>query len=191
MSLLNTQSKYIKNPEIYSAIRKSQARLFAISLIHQKLYTTENSNLIDMNSYIENLIHYLKESYDEDSRIKYELDVDRIMLQEDQAIPVGLILNEAITNAIKHAFPNNPRPLIKVRMKSQKDRYLLSIQDNGIGLPDGDSPKTSPSMGMTLIKGLSKQLSGTLKIENNNGILIQVLFKQLTISDIYAQNAKT
>lgn len=191
MSLLNTQSKYIKNPGIYSALRKSQARLFAISLIHQKLYTTENSNLIDINSYIENLIHYLKESFDEDLRITYELDVDRIMLQEDQAIPVGLILNEAITNSIKHAFPNNPKQgVITIRMKSQNGHYLLSIKDNGVGLAAEDYPNSSPSMGMTLIEGLSKQLGGTLKIENNQGTSIKVMFGQLTISDIYAQNSK-
>lgn len=188
MSLLNTQSKYVKSPEIYSAIRKSQSRLFAISLIHQRLYQSDNSNLVDLNSYIKNLLHYLQESFDEDSRIRYEMDVDRIMLQEDQAIPVGLILNESITNAIKYAFPNQQAGIIKVSMKSEKDYYLLSIQDNGIGIKEEYSKKPSPSMGMTLIKGLSKQLNGSLKIEHNEGTFIQVQFKHLTISDIYSQN---
>ncbi|MGS2737914.1 tetratricopeptide repeat-containing sensor histidine kinase [Sinomicrobium sp. M5D2P17] len=189
MSLLNTQSRYIKNPEIYSAIKKSQSRLFAISLIHQKLYKSDNSNLIDINSYIENLLRYLRESLDEGSGIRYELDVDRIMLQEDQAIPVGLILNEAITNAIKYAFPEQDRRgVIKVTMKSEKDYYLLGIQDNGTGIQKEYSKDVPPSMGMTLIKGLSKQLNGSLKIENNNGTLIQVMFRHITISDIYAQN---
>lgn len=188
MSLLNTQSKYVKSPEIYSAIRKSQSRLFAISLIHQRLYKSDNSNLVDLNSYIKNLVHYLQESFDEDSRIRYELDVDRIMLQEDQAVPVGLIINEAVTNAIKYAFPNQQAGIIKVRMKSKKDYYVLSIQDNGIGMKENYFKKVSPSMGMTLIKGLSKQLNGSLKIDHHNGTFIQVQFKQLTISDIYSQN---
>ncbi|SFW55276.1 Two-component sensor histidine kinase, contains HisKA and HATPase domains [Sinomicrobium oceani] len=188
MSLLNTQSRYIKNPEIYAAIKKSQSRLFAISLIHQKLYKSDNSNLIDINSYIENLLRYLRESLDEGSHIKYELDVDRIMLQEDQAIPVGLILNEAITNAIKYAFPEQDKGVIKVTMKSEKDYYVLSIQDNGTGIQKDHSKDVLPSMGMTLIKGLSKQLNGSLKIENNNGTLIRVMFRHITISDIYAQH---
>lgn len=189
MSLLNTQSKYVKSPEIYSAIRKSQSRLYAISLIHQRLYKSDNSNLVDVNSYIKNLVHYLQESFDEDSRIRYEMDVDRIMLHEDQAIPVGLIINEAVTNAIKYAFPSKQAGIIKVSMKSEKDYYLLGIQDNGIGMKEECSKKKpSPSMGMTLIKGLSKQLNGSLKIEHNQGTFIQVQFKQLTISDIYSQN---
>lgn len=189
MSLLNTQSKYVKSPEIYSAIRKSQSRLYAISLIHQRLYKSDNSNLVDLNSYIKNLVHYLQESFDEDARIRYEMDVDRIMLQEDQAIPVGLIINEAVTNAIKYAFPNQQDGIIKVSMKSEKDYYLLGIQDNGIGMEEQCSKKTSPSMGMTLIKGLSKQLNGSLKIKHNEGTSIRVQFKQLTISDIYSQNS--
>ena len=75
-------------------------------------------------------------------------------------------------------------------MKSQNGHYLLSIKDNGVGLAAEDYPNSSPSMGMTLIEGLSKQLGGTLKIENNQGTSIKVMFGQLTISDIYAQNSK-
>lgn len=188
LSLLNTQSNYTNNPEIYAAIKNSQSRLFAISLIHQKLYKTENPNLIDMNSYIQDLVRYLKESLDEDSKIQFELDVEPILLQEDQSIPVGLILNEAATNAIKYAFPEQQTGVIHVAMKNEENHYLMSIRDNGIGMPETRSIEDSSSMGMTLIKGLSRQLNGTFTIKNDFGVLVQIRFKRKSLSDSYLQH---
>nr|WP_308992433.1 histidine kinase dimerization/phosphoacceptor domain -containing protein [Mariniflexile sp. KMM 9835] len=188
MSLLNTQSNYIKNPEAFSAIKNSQHRLFAISLIHQKLYKTENATLIDMNSYIKDLIGYLKDSLDMNSNIDFKLEIEHIMLQENQSIPVGLILNEAITNAIKYAFPNQEKGMITVIMKKQINNYFISIKDNGVGIPDSFSWHTSSSLGMTLIKGLTNQLDGDFKIKNKEGTLIEIVFVNKTFSDIYTQN---
>ena len=187
MSLLNTQSKYIKNPEAFSAIKNSQHRLFAISLIHQKLYKTENTTLIDMNSYIKDLVGYLKDSFDINSNIDFELEIEHVMLQETQSIPVGLILNEAITNSIKYAFPRGQNGLITVTMTRENNNYYMSIQDNGVGISENVSRDASSSLGMTLIKGLTQQLDGDFTIKKTDGTLIEVVFKNKVISDMYTQ----
>ncbi len=188
MSLLNTQSNYIKNKEAFSAIKNSQHRLFAISLIHQKLYKTENTILINMSSYIKDLVGYLKDSFDVNSNIDFKLEIEHIFLEETQSIPVGLILNEAITNAIKYAFPQGQKGLITILMKKEKNHYFMSIKDNGVGIPDTFSIDNSSSLGMTLIKGLTRQLDGNIKIKKTDGTQIEIVFKNKAVSDIYPQN---
>ena len=183
MSLLNTQSNYIKSKEALSAIRNSQHRLFAISLIHQKLYKTDNTALIDMNSYIKDLANYLMDSFDVRDTIKFDLDIEHILLEEAQSIPVGLILNEAITNSIKYAFPKREKGIISVQMKKVKGSHFIVIKDNGIGLPEGFNVISKSSLGMTLIKGLTNQLDGNFEIKNENGTLIEVIFKNKPMSN--------
>tara|TARA_R110002050_G_scaffold67407_2_gene145877 strand:- start:8246 stop:10501 length:2256 start_codon:yes stop_codon:yes gene_type:complete len=190
MSLLNTQSNYIKSNEALSAIRNSQHRLFAISLIHQKLYKTDNASLIDMNSYIKELANYLMDSFDVSDTIKFDLDIEHIMLEEAQSIPVGLILNEAITNAIKYAFAKGKKGTIAITMKKLKEKYFIAIKDNGVGLPKGFNVLTKSSLGMTLIKGLTNQLDGDFVIKEENGTLIEVVFKNKKIPDSNDHNFK-
>ena len=188
MSLLNTQCNFIKNDEALSAIKNSQHRLFAISLIHQKLYKTENAALIDMSSYIKDLVGYLKDSFDVNSNINFILDIEPIMLEETQSIPVGLILNETITNAIKYAFPNKQNGEITISMKKKKVYYVMCIKDNGVGVSENFSFDGSPSLGMTLIKGLTRQLDGAFTLKNTNGTLVEIVFKNKMVSDKYTQN---
>ena len=105
MSLLNSQSAYIDNEPALTAIHDSQHRVHAMSLIHQKLYNTENVSSIDMSSYIRELASYLRDSFNTGQRIRFEFDIAPLELDVSQAVPVGLILNEAVTNSIKYAFP--------------------------------------------------------------------------------------
>jgi two-component system, sensor histidine kinase PdtaS len=146
-----------------------------MSLIHQKLYNTENVSSIDMSSYIRELATYLSDSFNTGRRIRFEYNIDPLEMDVSQAIPLGLILNEAITNSIKYAFPENRNGLISISLSNTSPgHYLLSISDNGIGMPD-DIKKTG-SLGMSLMKGLSEDLDGSFSIENNNGTVIRILF---------------
>jgi two-component sensor histidine kinase len=177
MSLLNSQSAYIDNEPALSAIHDSQHRVHAMSLIHQKLYGSENLSSINMAVYIRELVSYLADSFSTGQRIRFEIDVEPLEIDVSQAVPLGLILNEAITNSIKYAFPNGREGLISISLaETEPHRYLLSISDNGIGMPTNGQSKKQSSLGMSLMAGLSEDLNGNFYIDSYNGTKIEVSF---------------
>ena len=185
ISLLNTQSLYLDNDKALEAIRESQHRMFSISLIHQKLYQTENLTCIDMFDYITDLTGYLRECFDTAKNILIMLEVEPICLDVAQAVPIGLILNEAVTNAIKHAFTPKIKGTIVIGLNGiDNENIKLSIADNGKGLPHDFNIADCNSLGMSLMSGLSKQLGGQLKLSNEEGLYMQVIFsKKILISE--------
>ncbi|MEO3406328.1 sensor histidine kinase [Mucilaginibacter sp. CAU 1740] len=178
MSLLNTQSAFLKNNAALAAIRESQNRVQAIALIHQKLYSNFEVAYIDMTIYIQELINYLGDCYNAPAKdIRFEQQTDPVKMDVSQAIPVGLMLNEAITNAIKYAFPDGGG-IINLSMHVQDDHCIvLKISDNGIGLPADFNIRETSSLGMEMMKALSKQLDGNLKMESDQGLTITLIFK--------------
>jgi two-component sensor histidine kinase len=177
ISLLNTQSSYLDNDIAYNAIRESQHRMQSISLIHQKLYQSDNLALVNMPAYISDLVQYLKDSFDISSRVQFEMDIAPIELDVTKSVPLGLILNEAITNCIKYAFPQGGDGKISISLlPSGEDRYELLIHDNGIGFSETANLSKSKTLGMSLMRGLSKQLSGTFAVENRDGLTIIINF---------------
>lgn len=175
ISLLNTQSAYLDNDDALEAIQNSQHRMHAMSLIHQKLYQTNNLSSINMSWYIKELAEYLKDSFDDEDKIKFKLKLSEIELDVAQAVPLGLILNEAISNAIKYAFPEH-KGIINILFEEKDEHYLLRIEDNGIGLPENFESNESDSLGMNLMMGLAEQLDGTFSIESDNGVIITINF---------------
>lgn len=178
VSLLNTQAAHLSDGDALAAIQESRHRMQVISLLHQKLYQVENDGLIDIQVYIKEVISYLKDSFEGINHLFFEVQIAPISLDISQAVPVGLILNEAITNAIKYAFPKNKNGLISVSLERTEDENLrLIIKDNGIGLLKGFNPSQSKSLGMQLMQTLSEQLDGNVWIESQNGTIIKVIFK--------------
>jgi two-component sensor histidine kinase len=176
-SLLEIQSSYLKNTEALSAIKESQHRIHSMSIIHQKLYQSETLSTIHMPEYIYELVEYLRESYAIRQNIRFSLQVDKIELNHASAITLGLILNEAITNAIKYAFAKNEDGKITISLTHiSGSQLLLSISDNGRGLPDDFDSKRGASMGMELLQGLTDDLGGSFSIEVDNGTHIRVVF---------------
>lgn len=179
MGLLQRQSAYIDNDKARMAIQNSEHRMHSIALIHQKLYQTESMARINMPEYIDELINYLKDSFDTGSRIHFHKEIENFSLNVQHAVPLGLILNEAITNAIKYAFrPNENGDIHVVIIPEGETHFMLLISDNGNGLPPGFNLNQINSMGMNLMKGLCKQLGGKLKIEGDQGVTVQVIFKR-------------
>ncbi|WP_121810603.1 tetratricopeptide repeat-containing sensor histidine kinase [Mucilaginibacter kameinonensis] len=177
ISLLNTQSNYITNDIAFNAIRESQHRMQSISLIHQKLYQSENLALVDMPAYINDLVDYLKTSFDTGTRISFETHIVDAEFDVTRAVPLGLILNEAITNAIKYAFKDGREGKISISMEeTDHNTYILKISDNGSGIPSPENITKSKTLGMSLIRGLSKQVGGTFKVENDNGLSVIIEF---------------
>lgn len=176
-SLLNAQSSYLQNDAALAAIKDSQNRIQSISLIHQKLLQSDNVALINIHSYIVELMKFLCDTFHVNHRIKFEFDVPEIELDIVQAMPLGLIINEAITNIIKYAFPNNSKGKVSISLADLKNGfYLFSIEDNGIGIQKDNKDASASSLGMTLIKGLGEQLGGEVEISSNNGVRISLQF---------------
>ncbi|GAB2591116.1 tetratricopeptide repeat-containing sensor histidine kinase [Spirosoma areae] len=177
MSLLNAQASYLSDDTALSAIQESQHRVQAMALIHQKLYQDEQIARIGMSSYIQEVVAYLRDAYSLHQPITLQLDVDAIELDLTQAVPLGLIINEAITNALKYAFPKGRPGTISVSLRQiKRGTYQLIIADDGVGLPMGYNPEQSRSLGMTLMHGFSEQLGGVLQISNSSGLTISLLF---------------
>jgi two-component sensor histidine kinase len=175
-SLLNTQTAYLQDEAAVLAVRDSLRRMQAMSFIHQKLYKEENISTIAMPKYIDELVCYLQESFDTGSRIIFEQSISQVSLDISQVIPLGLIINESIVNAIKYAFPNGQEGIVNIQLHRESNHLVLRISDNGIGLPAGVDLKTRNSLGFDLMHGLTKQLNGNLIIENNNGVQVIVRF---------------
>lgn len=179
MSLLNTQAAYLHDADALEAIRESKHRMQAISLIHQKLYQSENMALIDMQTYTRELISYLKDNFEGIQRIYFDLQIAPVQLDVAQAVPVGLILNEALTNAIKYAFPENRQGTVVVSLLCTLDsQFILSIADNGQGFPPAFDVSVQGSMGTRLMETLAEQLEGTISIRQEQGVSVIVSFKQ-------------
>lgn len=177
MSLLRTQSAYLQGEEAIQAVAESQQRIQAMSLVHQKLYQSDNLSAINMSEYIYELIDCLKDSFHTGNAIRYILHIEPVKLDIAQCIPLGLILNEAITNAIKYAFPDGQEGTIDISLKkTTRHHFTLSIKDDGVGLPASFDPANRSSMGMKLMRGLSRDLDASLQVNNNNGTEIQLDF---------------
>ncbi|MDT3400968.1 sensor histidine kinase [Mucilaginibacter terrae] len=177
MGLLQRQSSFIDNEQALAAIRDSEHRMHSIALIHQKLYQSESYMVVNMVDYINELVDYLKESFDLGNRITFEKQIDELNFGVSVAVPIGLILNEAITNAIKYAFGHQQQCGIHLILKQTGENdYLLQIADNGEGLPPGFDLDQANSMGFNLIRGLCKQIGGKLDISNQNGVVLKTSF---------------
>jgi two-component sensor histidine kinase len=178
ISLLNMQTGYMKDEFALDAFGDIGSRIRAISLIHQRMYQEDNNMaIINMRDYITELVSFLDTTTFSDYPVGYRLDIAPIELDVSQSVPIGLILNEAITNAIKHAFPRKQNPVIVISMSQQEDaRICLTVSDNGRGLPENFNLEANATMGLQLIKTLSDQLDGSLHLENRNGFILTLQF---------------
>jgi two-component sensor histidine kinase len=177
MGLLDTQAGYLKNEEALAAIKESQHRIQAMAFIHQKLYQTTNLSTVEMSAYIHELVDYLRHSFNAGQQISFRLEIENQLLDLSHALPIALILNEAITNSIKYGFPNRRMGVISVSFeKDERDRRTLNISDNGVGMPPGFNYDQSDSMGMKLIRGLCEDIHGDLEIINAGGTTISISF---------------
>lgn len=173
--LLESQANYLKGDAL-EAIENSQHRIYAMSLIHQKLYQSEDIKTIEMSDYLPEFIRYLGESFDTRSKVRFNMEINPLKLSLAQAIPLSLIINEAITNSIKYAFSENKAGLITVRLQRDYEKIELVIADNGVGM-DPDLPHTSSgSLGLKLMKGLSEDIGASIKFEVEQGTKITMIF---------------
>ena len=180
-SLLNLQSKSIDDPKALAAIEEGRERIFAIALIHQKLYQSNNFAAVGFQEYLTDLMNDLKNTYARtDQNLTFEIDAENILLNIDTAVPLGLVICELITNSFKHAFANTEFCKISISLKSGEEGFTLVYSDNGSGfLKDKDFPQTG-SLGAEIIVALVGQLEGSIRqLETKQGVCFLITLKQL------------
>lgn len=180
-SLLNIQSRNIDDPNVLSSIKEGQSRVQAMSLIHQNLYQSEHINNVDIENYLKELVVYLSNMFrTEGKNIEVEVKAENIEFDIDTAIPLGLIVNELVSNAYKYAFDNKDTGTIKIGIKAINNiDYELNVEDDGDGLPKDFNQVESKSLGLKLVKILTKQLRGALSTNTDKGASFKVLFKDI------------
>ena len=177
-SLIVLQEQYVKDERILNVFKDFQSRIKVMALIHQTLYDSENLNKIYLTKYIKNLVNNLFKIYSVNTKqIKLQLNIDNIDLSLDDANACGLIINELVSNSLKHAFSKNDEGKIIITLKKTiNNRKLLEVYDNGIGFPKDIDYKNSDTLGLKLISTITKKMGGKISIEKNNGTHIIIIW---------------
>jgi two-component sensor histidine kinase len=168
-SLLALQSDAIKDPEELVLFQESQDRVKSMALIHETLYQSSNLARCNFAQYLDTLTAHLLQSYGAPRHITLHCDTGDVFLDLDTAIPCGLILNELLSNALKHAFPNGQEGEVAVTLHAEPDSLTLSVRDTGVGFPIGLDFRHTDSLGLQLVGMLTEQLDGTITLERTNG----------------------
>ncbi len=177
-SLLALQSAKMDDPDMQAAMLASQNRVQSMGILHQKLYQSEHLAFIEMKNYFQNLAENIRDSYNEAGRIEVAIDMPETELDVDTAVPVGLIVNELLTNSLKYAFPGGQHGQINLSLTALgKDRYNLLIADNGIGKHPGAKVQGT-GFGSQLVQLLTRQIDGNLVEQYDAGTSISINFKK-------------
>ena len=179
-SMLSLQARRTEDQTTKSILQDSQNRIQAMSMIHETLYSSENLSSINMNSYFSKLVRTIFQSFgDINRRVVHEIGADNIHIDVNKATPLGLIVNELLTNTLKYAFPGDKIGKIRINLESDSNRtYILTIADNGIGLAEDIEWRQSDRLGLKLvILMVENQLKGTIDMESEQGTKFTIKFR--------------
>lgn len=180
-SLIALQSAKLEDGASKEAMLASQNRVQSMGIIHQKLYQGTNLGAIEMKDYFVNLGEGILDTFNADDKVKIECAMEDLNLDVDTAVPIGLIVNELLTNALKYAFPEGVKGQIKISLTKENEDLLLKVSDDGIGKTEGAKPKGT-GFGTQLIQLLTQQLNGTISEDYGNGTSIVFSFKNFKIA---------
>jgi len=179
-SLMNLQTGYVDDEESVNVLQESQSRVKSMAIIHELLYQTESLSEIDLGRYVPSLVSYLFDSYAVDPRrIKLNMEMEDVLFNIDTAVPCGLIINELVSNSLKHAFPEGKEGEITIKLQSTDSKYMLIISDNGIGFPKDLDFKNTESLGLQLVNSLTGQIDGKIELDRSHGTEFKIIFKEL------------
>lgn len=178
-SLLNLQSQYIHDEEALDIFRESQNRAKSMALIHERLYRSTDLKRIDFGDYIRTLGNDLYHTYmPGDGRISLNMNLENLMVDINTTVPLGLIVNELITNSMKHAFVEEAEGEINITFYKKGDEFTLIIEDNGVGLPADLDFKNTETLGLQLVNNLTAQIDGTIELDRSQGTRFKITFKE-------------
>ena len=179
-SLLNLQSQYIKDKESLDIFKESQNRAKSMALIHERLYRSTDLKKIDFGDYIHTLATDLFNTYVTDpSSIKLNMDVENVMVDINTTVPLGLIVNELVTNSMKHAFPEWETGEINIEFNKKEDLFTLIVKDTGVGFSEGLDFRNTSSLGMQLVNNLVSQIDGEITLDRSRGTEFKITFKEV------------
>lgn len=184
-SLLDLQSHTITDSQASAAVKEGKNRVQSMALIHQNLYSEGNIKGILVKEYIGNLVQSLCDSYNiSNTATKVNIYIDDLNLDVDTMIPLGLVLNELISNCFKYAFPPHPAQatvtngILNIELHEKDAKLLLKVSDNGIGFPSDINTKSGKSFGLKMIRAFAQKLKAKLDIYNNNGAVVEMLISK-------------
>jgi len=177
-SLLSLQGSSIREPEVRRHFEETRDRVRSMASVHEMLYQSTDMARVDFSGYIGSLASQLYRSYDVDpERVKLRLEIEPVSLGINLGIPCGLLINELLTNALRHAFPGGRAGTIVVSMRETPDHSIrLQVRDDGIGVPSDIVVESSNSLGFQLVSMLAGQLNGSLEVRREGGTEFVVVF---------------
>jgi two-component sensor histidine kinase len=176
-SLLNLQADTIENEEAKKALKESKNRVRSIAMIHGKLYRSKDLSKIDFSEYVKGLTSDILRTYTSSSNlINLNHELDHFLLKIETAMPLGLIINEMVTNSVKHAFKPGSEGEISVKLVSEGETMLLTVRDNGIGFPRDLDARYTKTLGLRLVYSLVNQINGEIELNRSNGTEFKIRF---------------
>lgn len=179
-SILNLQSSYVSDEYALTLLKESQNRIKTMAYIHESLYQNKSFTSVNFSEYVHTLVKNIVQSYSySNEKITLDLNIQEMSLSLDSSIPAGLIINELITNAIKHAFPGQKKGRISFSLRSENNLVILELKDDGVGFAQGLDFENSHTLGLQLVNTLIEQIEGELKFtsEKDKGTKVLVTFK--------------
>jgi len=178
-SLLQLQSDQINDDSIRLLFKEAKDRIRSMSLVHEKLYSTEHMDTIDLAFFINDLVTNLFRSYGiNNNRIQFTLEGKNVTLGIDDAVPLALILNELISNSLKHAFPGERKGKINIRIEEKQGIITIELADNGIGTPANVQINNTKTLGLKIVQALTEQINGSIELARNSGTRFILSFKK-------------
>ena len=172
-SLLNLKKDTTDNKEVMDALDDCQFRVYSMALIHNQMYNNQGFEALDFKEYLSSLLKNIEHTMGNVAKVKME--TESVMIPIQKAVPCGLIVNELLTNAYKHAQISDKQLTIQVKVKQKDERLLIDIQDNGPGINEFEDLNKSKSLGFELVRSLCEQLDGLFEFENKNGFLVRIV----------------
>jgi two-component sensor histidine kinase len=176
-SLLRLQSRDITDPETIKHFTEAQNRIFSMALIHEKMYQANDLAHIHLHEYFTSLVNDLIETYNFNTIVTTDIKVEAVTLGTKTLVPLGLLINEVVSNSLEHGFRDRKEGEIALQLEAYKSDYRLIIGDNGIGMNPSSSPPSS--LGLELIETIVEQLNGSLSQIENRGTIYEIIFEQL------------
>lgn len=178
-SLLSLQSRVVSNPEASRLLEENQNRIQSMALLHEILYQSDDLAAVDFSKYIRRMVDHLFRSFGvNEQQISLITELDPIVLELDDALPCGLLINEVISNSLKHGFPQGRCGEVHIRLQCPAvASVILALSDNGVGLPAGLDWTTSRSLGLRLVRALAQQLRAGLEIRSQGGTEVKLVFQ--------------
>ena len=180
-SLLNLQSRRIKDSAVLDMFRESQRRIRSMALIHERLYQSSDLSRIEFSEYLRNLATHLFHSYQVDaSRVQLRIEAEEVDLNINTAIPCGLIVNELVSNALKHGFPEGRKGRLQIDLhRVEGDGYTLGVTDDGVGFPRGLDFRRTETLGMQIVNTLASQIEASIELDQEMGTRFTIHFQEV------------